>query len=332
MQTYSITRLNLAQECEYKYDLRYLKKEKASVEMSFFIVGQIVHRIIEDFYLSTVQHYPSDIQREWLKGKLDNEFTRKFGADTFAVFKTVSEAKNKALLETSDETGSVSRPHTTAYWRDNFQTAFEKQIEMVNNLAKISNPKIIFFAGYDALYNQAEKCLNNFLDLVETYEIPPSSYVLHEVRLDPAIDIGGFLCGGRIDRLDGFINERGIQSFAISDYKTGKSYWKEEDVKNNPQLIIYSMAWEQAFGTKPKEIRVVDLLHKKVVSVKLEEDDYSGFTEQLTKKLEHASQLEKTLLEGFSEHKTPVTEGMSYRCKSCEFYYDPENKCKYWRI
>lgn len=333
-EIYSPSRLNTAVSCEYKYYLQYYKKTRSTVEFSYFVVGNTVHKIIEDFYRSRIstQHYTKEEHLNWCREQLDKSFQYKFGKTMSAMrqYQTFYDQVRKHVIE---KTGKEARPQATKLWKENFEDTIAAQAAQVNKIAVEACPNMIFKKPFTELYEQSWQCLQNFVGMHEELSNGSTS-VIHEFRLDPPILVLGINKGGRVDRIDIKNAAQDEFSYNVYDYKTGRAYWKEDGMSDNDQLCWYSVGLKETFGVYPDKVGIVDLYHNKMVEAVLTEADFDRFLERLAMQVEDVKRLEDSF-EALDEEDisfiTPVFRNETYRCKSCEYALDPNLKCKFYK-
>ena len=326
-ETYSNSRLSTADECQYKYYLRYMKKRYTKTDMSFFIVGGMVHTIIEDFYRSRIclTSFTPEEQTQWCIAQLNKAFIKKFGYSQMQAFSSFMSNVESALAYTTEQTGAKARPQATKLWKESFEEPLQAAKVEVDKLFPVAVPNVIFFKPFSGLYDQGIKCLTNFVTL---HQRQPNASTVHEYRLDPAIRVSGIDKGGRLDRIE-WLPGGGYKVF---DYKTGSQYWSETTLKDSDQLCWYALALKETYGELPESVGIWDLLHGKIIEVVLTEEDIVHYKERLSKQAEKVKALEAKLVENEDavELVTPKSLYEGYKCKSCEYYYDNEVRCKFW--
>lgn len=113
---------------------------------------------------------------------------------------------------------------------------------------------------------------------------------------------------GTMDVISGKLEE---QDVVIMDYKTGKVYTKNE-LNNNIQACIYSMAFYNEYGFLPKEFIFIFTKHQKIKRVPITLDFINRVSSDIVKMI---VQIKNNEFEPNTSNK--------YFCKNfCEFYYE----------
>jgi RecB family exonuclease len=89
-----------------------------------------------------------------------------------------------------------------------------------------------------------------------------------EIEKEFSIEIAGINIKGKIDRIDKYKDD-----FIVLDYKTSKTASSKNKLKEDMQLVTYSLAIEQLYGKMPQKVGCWFLRsNKKVIIEVLDED------------------------------------------------------------
>jgi DNA helicase-2/ATP-dependent DNA helicase PcrA len=101
------------------------------------------------------------------------------------------------------------------------------------------------------------------------------------IEKDFSFPLGDIKISGRFDRVDE--DERGVTiiDFKTSDIKTQKDAVKR--IKENKQLVLYSLAYKNIFGLLPSRIELFFLESGLTADRKVEEEDFTQILEEVKK-------------------------------------------------
>lgn len=151
-------------------------------------------------------------------------------------------------------------------------------------------------------YQKGKKILETYF---ETFKKTKPTVVYTEKSFDT--NIGKYRFIGIIDRIDKLSDGK----YEVTDYKTHKNIWSQQEVDNDLQLSFYAYACKNVFGFNPDKISIYFLsADKKIYTTRSREQINSAIELSL-------DTAEKIMAEEF----TPNT----LRCAKCDFKF----KCKY---
>lgn len=321
-QKYSITRVNIAQECEYKHFLKYVKKSYPTTKMSFFLVGLVVHKVIERFFKegfdkAEVLSFDSLLREEMLNfvseaavGLLEEYVESCFGY--MLSTKLLYEKKFKKPAK------NITR---TKLWKEKTIPLIRAYELTINEQIANEDSNVIWYSTPTSVYCTIYKCLSTFLDFFRD-DLTVTEATEHEYEI-PVMDLFGFKVMGVIDRLtwQEF-------SFDILDYKTGKQRYTDASFEDDEQTCLYAYLVYLLTDCIPNKASVWDLLHAKQVSAEISFQQLQKFIERFKDKLEYAARLyEKQKGKKESELRFKLPD-FSWQCKACEYAHSPKG-CKY---
>ena len=122
-----------------------------------------------------------------------------------------------------------------------------------------------------------------------------------EIEKEFAVKVGDFQVRGRIDRID-----REGEDFVVIDYKTTKDMMSEKKLREDMQLIMYTLVVESLYGRRPKSVGWWFLRANKKVMIEVNEEDIEKIRQQMVNVVE-------SIRKG-DFHPTP-----GWVCKNCDF-------------
>ncbi|MCX6820426.1 MAG: PD-(D/E)XK nuclease family protein [Candidatus Aenigmarchaeota archaeon] len=114
-------------------------------------------------------------------------------------------------------------------------------------------------------------------------------------------DVDGIKMTGRIDRID-----KDGEDYTVIDYKTAKKVLSEKEIREDLQLLMYSLVTEKLYGKKPSRIGIWFLRHNKKVFVEVDGASLEAM------KADVKAAVEKIMSEAFDP--TP-----GWECKNCDY-------------
>jgi CRISPR-associated protein Cas4 len=121
-------------------------------------------------------------------------------------------------------------------------------------------------------FQEAEEILKVFIE-----EQNKMDGKILEIEKDFVLNISGINIKGRIDRID-MINNKDLLVF---DYKTSKAASSENKLKEDMQLILYSLVIEQTYDKRPIEVGCWYLRKNKRVMIHVTEKEVTEILEQI---------------------------------------------------
>lgn len=323
-----------AMTCPHKYYVKHVLNQEATIESSYFTIGKAVHNIAEQFYQRPeLIHADSIKQNNWCVQQIQNQWEVLLGKNNHLLVKTYRTQYQQAIIDTIDwgeriKNKTYKLPTATAYWERTYADQFRELEEKLEEIKK-EIPQLRFKDSLLEVYNTSLVCIENFVKLHR--KLPKTDKILHEVKIDPPIEIFNVKKSGKIDRLD-FTADGEI---LLYDYKTGKKYWTRTDVANSDQLCWYAYACEQLFGKRPVVIGIIDLAHGALIQHPLNDGDMERFLRRLKANLHYKSfidyLIEQKQVTGLQD-VIPVPAGLPFKIGCpCDLLYetDPEKRCPY---
>lgn len=122
-----------------------------------------------------------------------------------------------------------------------------------------------------------------------------------EIEKEFTIKVGDFQVRGRIDRIDRVEDE-----FMVIDYKTSKEALSEKKLREDMQLLAYTLVVESLFYKRPKKVGWWFLRANKKVMIEVSEEDVKKISDKMSSIV--------ASIKGGDFHPTP-----GWVCKNCDF-------------
>ena len=122
-----------------------------------------------------------------------------------------------------------------------------------------------------------------------------------EIEKEFAVKVGDFQVRGRIDRID-----KDGEDFVVIDYKTSKEMLSEKKLREDMQLIMYTLVVENLFGRRPKSVGWWFLRANKKVMIEVREEDIEKIKQQMMNVVDN--------IKKGDFHPTP-----GWVCQNCDF-------------
>jgi DNA helicase II / ATP-dependent DNA helicase PcrA len=145
-------------------------------------------------------------------------------------------------------------------------------------------------------FEEAKDILKTFID--EQNKI--NEKVL-DIKKEFSVEIDCININGKIDRID-----RDNDDFIVMDYKTSKTASSRNKLKEDMQLIIYSLAVENLYGKRPKKVGCRFLRSNKKVMIEVTDEDIIKIKGKIIS-------IVNSIKNG---HFTPKP---GWECKSCDY-------------
>jgi len=290
IETTSHSRLGVFEKCGKMYEFQYIKKEAVFENADHFIIGEICHGTLEDYYNDVYKTVDEALANRWqawlaernlipLLGELQD-----YARDVQHLYRRASASyTGKDKIRKRD--GSVAdNPQLTTDWKRSVE-----ELQLGDRAHNIDLAGVTTLGPSHASVSLSN-CYSETLEIMRDYREPSALQsvdwlefpISHRVRENNEVkDLWnpvklprtGVYLNGYID-LVGRMREEHGGGVVLLDHKTTQGGPPSDlEVSHHEQLLKYAWAWHQLTGEWPTHIGVNHLRSKSAVIVSLDPEE-----------------------------------------------------------
>jgi hypothetical protein len=290
IETTSHSRLGVFEKCGKMYEYQYIKNEAVHESADHFIIGEICHGTLEDYYNNVYATVEESLAQQWqgwlakhnLLPLLDD--LRSYSGDISHLYHRASPLyMGKDKIRKRD--GSVAdNPQMTTDWKRSVEDLQLDQRSHNIDLAAVTS----LGPGYTSV--SLSNCYSETIEIMRDYRDPAQLKsidwlefpISHRVRENGEIKdfwnpvqlpTTGVYLNGYID-LVGRMKDQYGGGVVLLDHKTTSGGAPNDlEIMHHEQLLKYAWAWHQLTGEWPTHIGVNHLRSKSSVIVELDPNE-----------------------------------------------------------
>lgn len=319
--------MGVVHKCPLQYAIRYWLHPGKQTNTSATDLGSFIHDYIEDNYLNLDYDKALNAFMKHLKGV--------FGKELGAMVLEYGQMWLSAIEDTerySEDMGyNIPRyPMHSSYFRSQHAHKFRTMLK-VSQAWQTENPDFDVYGTLLDYYTQGLRCIDNMMDMVPLIQESLTGEGFKE-RINVEASISPVehpftkeAMGGTTDVFH-FSTGRTKASLSVYDFKTGRTPWTQDKVRNSHQLkwYAYCIARNNDLLDYNLQVRnhIYDLYQGKIHKVILTGSDLLEFEKEITPNLLRKQNIDAIMKtkgkDGLSELDNAL-HGGGYKACPCEF-------------
>jgi len=290
IETTSHSRLGVFEKCGKMYEYQYIKKEAVFETADHFIIGEICHGTLEDYYNDIYKTVEESLANRWHNWLGERNLTpllddlQSYAADVAHLYRRASPLYNgKDKIRKRDGT-VADNPQMTSDWKRSVE-----ELQLSDRAHNIDYGMITSlgpaYAGVSLsnCYSETIEIMRDYKEPVQLKSVDWLEFpISHRVREDKQVkDLWnpvklprtGVYLNGYIDLVGRMRDEHGGGVVLLDHKTTSGGAPSELEVEHHEQLLKYAWAWHQLTGEWPTHIGVNHLRSKSAVIVPLDQNE-----------------------------------------------------------